>query len=136
MVDIEAILDQEENEIIDYKQQFPETVHNLEKDLAAFANTRGGVIIIGVSDSQEVVGVEDPDNVKNRVAGVTRNNISPPLEVDMQTHEMNGEQVVSVRIDRRGQTTPTYSTSQDRVYRRFGPVSESLSGPEIEKYFS
>ena len=50
--DVESFCDQQisEGAFLDYKLDFPQ---NLEKTIAAMANTFGGVIIIGIDESDE-----------------------------------------------------------------------------------
>jgi Putative DNA-binding domain len=66
------------------------TKANLElaRDLAALA-LEGGLLVIGVRDEattgDDVVGVEHPDEVRDRVDQVSRTRISPALHVDTQT---------------------------------------------------
>ena len=51
---ISELIKEAENQFIELKEQFSEGVM---KTISAFANTSGGVILIGVNDDKEVVGV-------------------------------------------------------------------------------
>jgi ATP-dependent DNA helicase RecG len=51
---ISELIKEAENQFIELKEQFSEGVL---KTISAFANTSGGVILIGVNDDKEVVGV-------------------------------------------------------------------------------
>jgi len=51
---INELIKEAENQFIELKEQFSEGVM---KTISAFANTSGGVILIGVKDNKEVVGV-------------------------------------------------------------------------------
>jgi len=51
---ISELIKEAENQFIELKEQFSEGVM---KTISAFANTSGGVILIGVKDNKEVVGV-------------------------------------------------------------------------------
>ncbi len=55
---------------------------DLADELAAFANRRGGVCLLGVSDQREVLGVpvERLDLVESRVLEVCRDSVQPPLQ--------------------------------------------------------
>lgn len=50
-----------ESKHIEYKQAYTQT---LLKTVSAFANYRDGVIVIGVSDTGEVKGVDQPEEVR------------------------------------------------------------------------
>jgi ATP-dependent DNA helicase RecG len=51
--------------------------------LCAFANTEGGVLVFGVNDRREIIGVapEKMDNLEQWVVNVARNNCEPPVDV-------------------------------------------------------
>ena len=66
---------------LDYKKDFPSS--GLEKTISAFANTFGGVIIIGVEDKDSkpkppFEGIEYKDRLEERVWNIIVDNIYPP----------------------------------------------------------
>ena len=52
---------------------------NLSKEIAAFANTLGGEIYIGIKDDGSVVGVEEPDDVMTKISNLIHDTIFPDL---------------------------------------------------------
>lgn len=133
-VDIELLLEKGEGETVEFKQQFPNSAHDMEKELVAFANLRGGTVVIGVNDNAGVVGVEDIDEVQNRVAGSV-DNIQPPIEPMVESHTVDEKQVVSVTVDKKEAEVSAHSTSRDKTYRRVGPTCRSLSAQDIERLY-
>ena len=68
---------------LDYKKDFPQN-EGLEKTIAAFANTSGGIIIIGVEDKDSkpklpFEGIEFRDKLEERVWQIILANIYPPV---------------------------------------------------------
>ena len=57
------------------------TTH-LGRELCAFANATGGVVLIGVTDDGQPVGVRNANRLKSEVQNVARS-IEPPLVIDM-----------------------------------------------------
>jgi predicted HTH transcriptional regulator len=53
----------------------------LAKDLCCFANTEGGVIVFGVSDDGERIGIEKnmTDLLKRLIVNTAQNNVEPPI---------------------------------------------------------
>ena len=50
------------------------------KAICAFANTEGGVVILGVSNAQEIVGVkEDAERVQERLTSFLQTGCSSPV---------------------------------------------------------
>ena len=60
----------------------------LGKAMCAFANTEGGVIVLGVADSREITGVkEDPERVQERLTSFLQTGCSAPMSARMGRHE-------------------------------------------------
>lgn len=55
---------------------------NLGREICAFANATGGVILIGVTDAGEIFGVKDHNRLKSEVQAVARSAESPPVTVE------------------------------------------------------
>ena len=56
----------------EFKVDFPPQIHTLAEEVAAFATSGGGTILIGVADDGNVVGLDDEQRDKSfhRVQGV------------------------------------------------------------------
>ena len=87
-------LDLHEGEEIEFKRQW--TDQALE-DLAAFANTRGGTLFIGVEDNGNVVGVADPELEIQRIANTvaSRLGLTPPVS----RRAIEGQEIIEVRVE-------------------------------------
>ncbi len=57
---------------------------NLGRDICAFANATGGVILIGVTDAGKIVGVKDHNRLKSEVHSAARS-AEPPIAVDVES---------------------------------------------------
>ena len=57
---------------------------DLGKEICAFANATGGVILIGVDDAGTVVGVGDHNRVKSQVQSIARS-ADPPVAVEVES---------------------------------------------------
>src|SRR5713101_5756264 len=64
------ILKQGEGPNVEFKQDFPKQVDEIAKEMSAFANSGGGVILMGVADDGSLPGILEPDKVMNRLAGL------------------------------------------------------------------
>ena len=86
-----------------------EYTDDLKKTVIAFANTKGGDILIGVDDDGAVVGVDDVDGTVLRVANAIRDSIRPDVTMFVlcEATELEGKTVVAVKVQR-GAARPYY----------------------------
>ncbi len=69
---------------LDYKQDFPEKNIKLAKSICAFANTFGGIIVIGVVDEDSkpkapFLGIDHKEKLEEKVWNIILDNIYPPV---------------------------------------------------------
>lgn len=100
---------------------------NLGREICAFANATGGVILIGVLDNGEIVGVSDHNHLKSEVQTTARS-AQPPIAVEV---ESIGE-VLSVTIP--AQQSKPYSFA-GKFFIREGASSQQMSRNEIREFF-
>ena len=100
---------------------------NLGKEMCAFANATGGVILIGVDNSGSIIGVADHNNLKSEVQSIARS-AEPPIAVEV---ESVGE-ILRVTIPE--QFSKPYSFG-GRFYLREGASSQQMGRKEIREFF-
>ncbi|NWH06062.1 RNA-binding domain-containing protein [Desulfobacter latus] len=129
---VKALIDQGENQFIEFKEQ---KVHpdSIAKEMAAFANTQGGTILIGVSDQSGICGVDDSKNWEEWVANISRHNIIPAIQADCFIIEIDGKKIVTVDIPK-GNDKP-YQTNKNLYYIRIGSTSRVASQAELMRMF-
>jgi hypothetical protein len=93
-------------------------LYNVIADTCALANTNGGTLYIGVSGnaSENVVGVEDPSKVIQKLEKEINNRISPPLNVEFDSLKSKEKPVVRVMIPRGDD--PPYAVDDNKIYVR------------------
>ncbi|MBT4503412.1 MAG: hypothetical protein HOC74_37120 [Gemmatimonadetes bacterium] len=100
---------------------------NLGREICAFANATGGVILIGVADSGDVIGVADHNRLKSEVQSIARS-AEPPIAVEV---ESAGE-VLCVTVP--AQQSKPYSFG-GKFFLREGASSQQMSRDEIREFF-
>ena len=110
-----------------YKIEFKEAVSNLDKEMAAFANSSGGRIFIGVRDDKTVKGVNITNSLKSQIQDIA-NHCQPPIKILFETFE----NVLIVEV-REGSDKP-YKCSSG-FYNRLGPNSQKLHRDDIIDFF-
>ena len=97
------------------------------RELCAFANADGGTILVGVSDSGEIVGVANHNRLKSRVQSTARS-AEPPIELEVESVD----RVLRVVVP--PQRRKPYSFG-GRFFMRIGANSQQMSNAEVEDLF-
>lgn len=92
------ILKQPEGKTLEYKRDLSSTDGFL-RTVVAFANTGGGIVLIGVEDeTRHITGVADPHALQERAANLIHDGVAPRVLPDMEILAYRNEQVLSVQI--------------------------------------
>jgi len=101
------------------------------KTIVAFANTAGGVIVIGRGDDGDVIGVEDPLFVEEQLSNSIADSIAPMIMPDIEILSVDGKSILCVRVAH--WPGPFYLKSEGAergAYIRIGS-STRMAGPEF-----
>jgi len=124
-----------ENSVLDYKVNFPS---KLEKVLAAFANTYGGLVIIGVGDKDGLpqdkpIGINFERGLEEKVMGIVLGNIQPPFFPEIQVcPEVDGKTFVLIQIPQ-SSNTPHAIENNTLVYLRTGNITSPEKVADLDE---
>ncbi len=95
-----------ESQSIELKLEYTEEI---KRTVIAFVNGEGGVIYIGVADSGEVAGVQNADEVCQKITSSCRNSIKPDITMFLKVNivEIDEKNIVKVEVGR-GTDAPYY----------------------------
>ena len=128
-----SLIKQGENNAIEFKSANvrPES---MAKELVAFANSSGGVILVGVEDSGEISGININDkNYEEWITNIARNNVIPALEVDVEFVAVEDKDVLFVRLAK-GRDKP-YQTQKFQFLIRVGSTNRVATQAELMRLF-
>jgi len=77
------------------------------KSVSAFANGSGGMLIFGVNDKEELIGLTDSKSVSEKISEIVKTKMDPIPQVFMDIHEEIGKEFVILKIPA-GTETPYY----------------------------
>ncbi len=93
MTDLAALLAQKEGTQLEFKRTI-ESPGRIAKTLAAFANTAGGTLVVGVDDDRTVRGVaSEPDEVQ-KLESASEFYVNPPLLLRYEALDADGHRVL------------------------------------------
>jgi ATP-dependent DNA helicase RecG len=124
-----------ENSGIEFKR---DTIDNraLAKELVAFANLRGGRVILGIDDDGSVAGVTR-DRLEEWVMTTCRDKIRPELipYYEIIRDVEPGKDVAVVQVDRGWAVHHVWHNNHRTYYIRVGTQSREASAEELERLF-
>ncbi len=139
--DVESFCEQRiaENAYLDYKESFPK---NLSKSISAFANTLGGIIIIGVEEDEQnkpvlpVKGIPFERGLSEKITNIILGNITPPIfpEIQVCVNENETKAIIVIRIAQSNQT-PHAISGNTQVYIRTGNLNHPESIATLDQIF-
>ncbi len=90
-----------EDSTIEFKRELPHR-ESLAEEIAAFANANGGVILIGVDDDGEIIGMDrqDLDRIERTVVEVCRDNIDPMVHILTEKLRIDDKNLLKIEVPR------------------------------------
>jgi len=93
-----------ESQELEYISEFPKNVRELAKEIAAFATSNPGVILLGVADNGDLVGLpealasEGRDSIVKRLAGLCRGAVKPSITPAAKFATEDGRVVLALLV--------------------------------------
>ncbi len=112
----------------------PLAADDLAATLVAFANSAGGVLLLGVNDAGEIIGVEDSDQVIQRVDQIAYQNSEPPLTIQQEVVTTPEGQAVIVVTIPQGDLRP-YRTNRGDYFIRTASGRRRATRQELLRLF-
>ncbi|OQX01840.1 MAG: hypothetical protein BWK73_44710 [Thiothrix lacustris] len=128
---IQQLISQGENAQIEFKSVAvrPDAIA---REMVAFANTLGGTLLIGVEDDGTVSGI-NTSSLDEWVANISRNNITPALQVSVE-HIVLSDKTLCVVTVPKGRDKP-YQTLDGKYWLRVGSTNRMATKEELSRLF-
>ena len=90
-----------EDSTIEFKRELPRR-DSLADEIAAFANARGGVLLIGVDDHGDIVGLDQHnlDRTEKTVVEICRRSIEPRVPAFVERLQLDGNDLLKIDVPR------------------------------------
>ncbi len=128
-------MDFRESETMELKREYTEDIR---KEVIAMGNSYGGILYVGIEDSGEIVGLQQPDEIIRRISNSVRDTVKPDITmfIRYETIDIEGKQIVGVHIQR-GASRPYYLAAKglrpEGVYVRQGTSCVPASDAAIRR---
>lgn len=91
------LIEEGENIQCEFKRKFS-SPEKIAREMIAFANTKGGIILFGVDDDKKIVGVESEKETAELIIDAAKNFCEPPLDLNLEFKEIDGKEIVIAEI--------------------------------------
>ncbi|MBA7680812.1 hypothetical protein ES703_89133 [subsurface metagenome] len=110
--DLSVLRARGENQDLEYMESFPKNVSELAKEIAAFATSNQGTILIGVSNDGGLIGIEETgtargrDSYLRRIEGICRGTVKPAITPTVKFACEDGKNIIAIFVPKGSQ--PVY----------------------------
>jgi len=129
-MELDLLLLQNESKILEFKRDLS-SIEPILKTIVAFANTAGGILIIGRSAEGELIGVKDVLKAEEMLANSIADRIRPTLLPEIEIATVRGKDLLILKVPH--WRAPFYLKNEGiprGVYIRLGSTSQP-AGPEL-----
>lgn len=132
-MDIEKLAHLPESKTLEFKRD-TSSLDSILKAVVAFANTSGGIILIGVEDDGTIVGLDNSGKEQEKIVNSIANRIKPLLSPDFTIVTVRDKQVLVIQVDY--VPAPYYLADKGEaagVYVRLGNTNRAVSGEVVSE---
>lgn len=134
-MDLAEVLKKNEGKTLEFKRDLS-SVDKVLRTLVAFANTSGGILLIGVEDkTRKVIGVKDVLGMEEKLANLISDCITPRLIPDIEALPWRRTHIIGVQVHS-SSVRPHYLKSAGKdhsVYVRVGSTNRQADQNMIEE---
>ncbi|HET8865647.1 MAG TPA: ATP-binding protein, partial [Gracilimonas sp.] len=130
--DLKNLIQTGESSFLEFKHSVA-SPEKIAREMAAFANTKGGTLLIGVEDNGEIIGVESYYEEEFWLNQAAQEECIPPISITIELVNTGERDVLMVKVPE-AQKKPIYVKGKKyrQVYVRVGDESVVASDEYIE----
>jgi len=125
MSKIGELIKQQESENLEFKNNWRDEYL---KTLSAFANSKGGRLILGTDDKRNIIGIDNWERLLEEIPSKIRGKLG--LTPSVKCAEISGREIIIVEI-KPSQIPISYN---GKYYRRSGSTTVEMSGSELAHF--
>lgn len=118
---IAKLIEGGENSTLDFKQTVS-NVHKIAKTMCSFANTKGGVLLIGVRDNGSIAGIKSEDEIY-MLDLAAQFYCKPALNIEIELWKIGNKEIIECKIPL-GKEQPYFAQSEDKKWWAYVRVND------------
>ena len=128
---LKSVIEKGETTEIELKQSF-QSVQEISKTLGAFANTQGGLLILGATAKGSIVGItKNLDEVQQKIASANANVHPKPL-IKVEVEGVDEKKLIVITVHKTDSSV--FHTVEGVVYVRFASTTQRLDGQSMLEF--
>jgi ATP-dependent DNA helicase RecG len=126
---IENLIKSGESERLEFKSSLAD-VNEIVEDISAFSNSKGGKILVGVSNSGKILGLEIGKDTVERLTNKIVSNTEPKVYPNITTKDFDKKKVIVIEVQE-AKEKPVFAFG--RAFKRVGKSTLRMNKEEIER---
>jgi ATP-dependent DNA helicase RecG len=127
--DIKELIKRKESQDLEFKASLSRK-NEIGETISAFANTNDGLILVGVSDEGETLGVDIGKRTLEDLANSVKENTDPQIYPNLKTYQVNSVNIVEISV-KESDEKPVFF--KDRAFQRVGKTNQRISSNKIRE---
>jgi len=132
-MNVEELVKEKENKDLDFKLELPES-KKVAQLVAAFYNSRGGKIILGVDDNKKLVGLKNPQKVEHKFVQIVRHWCKLDEEPKIEFIKYKEKNFIIIHCPK-GKDTPYFVRGESKPRVRIGSSNVVANKEEIARLY-
>lgn len=127
--EIRKYISQSESETLELKKSTGEWKEIIET-ISAFANTKGGIIIVGISSKGKATGIQIGEKTIEDLTNKIKENTDPKIFPGILVKKIEGKEVILIKVEE-SRSKPVFAF--DRTYKRVGKSTVRITSEGIRR---
>jgi len=120
-----------ETETVEFKEKIGRS-EKIAETAVAFANNRGGVILFGINDSSDVVGLPEGKHGET-ITNILRRHCNPQIKYEISKRQLEEKDIILVRVEE-GRDKP-YFVRERGPYIRAHATNRIMTRQEMDEIY-
>ncbi|MDI6794307.1 MAG: putative DNA binding domain-containing protein [bacterium] len=118
-----------ESETVEFKESL-QLKDEIGESVSAFSNSKGGVVLVGVSDKGAVKGIQIGKKTVADLAEYIKRHTDPQIFPQVKVYEIDSKQIILIKIKESAEKPVFF---KNHAYKRVGDTNQRISSSEIRK---
>ncbi len=131
MENLKKIIVEGESVEVEFKQSF-HSVQEIARIIAAFANTQGGLLILGVKDKGTIEGIKENSDIVQQKIAQANAIIHPAPLTNIEVHTLEHKKIIVVVVHKADSSV--FHSVEGVIFVRLGSTVQKLEGQSIVEF--